>query len=240
MSKASTALRRLVRSVEQHASATLMLVLLAGLGLWAFVEVADEVTEGESQAFDRAVFMALRDAEGQARGPNWIGEFMRDITALGSTGVLAGLVLLVAGYLWLDRRRPVAIFVVASTTTGALVSFALKAIFARPRPDLVTPAVEVFSKSFPSGHSAMSAMVYLTLGVLLSRVQDTRATKLFLLASAGVITLLVGTSRAFLGVHWPTDVAAGWALGSAWAAASWLVFDRWDRHTGRDLDAPEE
>lgn len=237
MSNAFAALRRLARWVERHASATLMLVLLAGLGLWAFVEVADEVTEGESQAFDRAVLMTLRDAEGQALGPTWVGEFMRDITALGSTGVLAGLVLMVAGYLWLDRRRPVAIFVVVSTTLGALVSFGLKAIFARPRPDLVTPSVEVFSKSFPSGHSAMSALVYLTLGVLLSRVQDTRATRLFLLASAGVITLLVGTSRVYLGVHWPTDVVAGWALGSAWAAASWLVFDRLDRSTPQDLDA---
>jgi undecaprenyl-diphosphatase len=204
---------RVIRWVRRHTSATALLFLMTGLGTWAFVAVASEVLEGETLGFDRTVMNWLRNADGQALGPAWFGELARDITALGSLGVLAGIVLAFVGYLWLDRRRSIAVFLVASTTLGALVSFGLKALFARPRPDLFEPAVATFSKSFPSGHSAMSALVFLTLGVLLSRLQTEFATKVYLIATAGFATLMVGMSRIYLGVHWPTDVVAGWAWG---------------------------
>lgn len=220
---------RLVHWVRRHTSATALLLLMTGLGIWAFVAVASEVLEGETAGFDRTVMNWLRDADGQALGPAWFGELARDITALGSLGVLSGIVLAFVGYLWLDRQRHVAVFLLASTTLGALVSFGLKELYARPRPDLFEPAVATFSKSFPSGHSAMSALVYLTLGVLLSRLQTQFATKVYLIATAGLVAFMVGMSRIYLGVHWPTDVVAGWALGSAWAAASWLAFDRFDK-----------
>jgi undecaprenyl-diphosphatase len=220
---------RVIRWVRRHTSATALLFLMTGLGTWAFVAVASEVLEGETLGFDRTVMNWLRNADGQALGPAWFGELARDITALGSLGVLSGIALTLAGFLWLDRQRHVAVFLLASTTLGALVSFGLKALIARPRPDLFEPAVATFSKSFPSGHSAMSALVFLTLGVLLSRLQTKFATKVYLIATAGFATLMVGMSRIYLGVHWPTDVVAGWALGSAWAAASWLAFDRFDK-----------
>ena len=145
---------RVIRWVRRHTSATALLFLMTGLGTWAFVAVASEVLEGETLGFDRTVMNWLRNADGQALGPAWFGELARDITALGSLGVLAGIVLAFVGYLWLDRRRSIAVFLVASTTLGSLVSFGLKALFARPRPDLFEPAVATFSKSFPSGHSA--------------------------------------------------------------------------------------
>jgi len=239
MSPAASRLAHLRTWIRRHTTATVLLIALCALGVWVFAEVADEVVEGESRALDRKIFLALRNAQGEPLGPAWFEEFMRDITALGSTGVLTGMVLFSAGFLWLDRRRAVALFLVASTVLGSSMSYLLKTLFARPRPDLFTPSVEVFTHSFPSGHSAMSAMIFLTLGVMLCRVQQTFRTKVYLIAIATFSAAMVGFSRVYLGVHWPTDVVAGWSFGAAWAAGSWLLFDLLDEHSRRDLDAPD-
>ena len=114
-------------------------------------------------------------------------------------------------------------FVIAAVVGGTLLSTALKMGFERPRPDLVPHGTRIYTASFPSGHAMLSAVTYLTLGALLARVQKRRRVKALLLGLAILITLLVGMSRVYLGVHWPSDVLAGWCVGAAWAALCWFV-----------------
>lgn len=219
-------LNRLYRWIINHELATLVLVGIVFVCIWGFVELADEVSEGGSLAIDRQLLLSLRNPADHADpiGPSWVEEMARDITALGSVIVLAILAAITTGYLWLTKQVWIATFVVIAVLGGTAVSTAMKSGFDRPRPDLVPHETRIYTKSFPSGHSAMSAMVFLTLGSLVARVQKRRTTKVYFLALAVALTAMVGVSRVYLGVHWPTDVVAGWTFGIAWAAASWLVF----------------
>jgi undecaprenyl-diphosphatase len=197
----------------------------ASAGLWVFVEVADEVLEGEAAAVDRTLLLMFRSSTDAAEmlGPAWLESAARDITALGGLAVLGLIVAIAAGFLFLAGRRRTALFVAAATGGGALASTVLKLAFSRPRPDLVPHAAEVTSASFPSGHAMVSAVVYLTLAALLARLVATNRLKVYIIGVAVLLTLLIGVSRIYLGVHWPSDVLAGWAAGSAWALGSWAV-----------------
>ncbi|WP_018716055.1 phosphatase PAP2 family protein [Brachymonas chironomi] len=201
------------------------MALLAAIGLWLFIAVAEEVSEGETGALDRAILLAMRDPANlqQAVGPAWLDQAARDITALGSTSVLSLLVLLVVLFLWLLGRRGMALYVLVSTSVGAGLSFLLKALFQRPRPNLFPHGDTVLTASFPSGHAMISTLVYLTLGVLLARLLTERRLEIFVVLSAMLVALLVGLSRIYLGVHWPTDVLAGWAGGASWALLCWTL-----------------
>ena len=210
-------------------SAVLGLALVAG-GLWAFVALASEVTEGDTHAFDEAVLLALRVPNDLADpvGPHWLEVMMRDATGLGGVGILTFVVFASAGWLWLRQDGRTALFLVAATGLGMLLSPLFKSLFERPRPDLVPHGTLVSSASFPSGHSLMAAVTWLTLAVIVARGVEERRLKLYVIALAVLVTLSVGVSRVYLGVHWPTDVLAGWCLGGAWAAgaaqlASWLA-----------------
>jgi undecaprenyl-diphosphatase len=198
------------------------LLIVAG-GLWLFLEIADEMREGELEHIDRALLLLFRDGAGEPLGPAWLEEAMRDLTALGSTLVLTIITLAAAGYLELAGKRRAAVFLVVAIGGGVALGFALKAGFERPRPDLVAHGAKVFSASFPSAHSMLSAIVYLTLGMLLARVQPRRRLRIYLIALAILLTLAIGISRLYLGVHWPSDVLAGWALGASWAMLCWAV-----------------
>lgn len=190
-----------------------------------FAGLASEVLEGETLGFDRALLLALRNPADPSDpiGPGWFEEMARDITGLGSHVILVGLTLSVAGYLALVRKRAAAWLVLGSVGGGIALSAGLKTLFQRPRPDLVPHAVEVYTASFPSGHAMLSAVTYLTLGVLVAQVQARWHTRGYVLALAVATTLLVGASRIYLGVHWPSDVLAGWCLGAAWALLCWLL-----------------
>ena len=214
-----TRIRSLVNQVRDQGWWVLGAVLLIGGALQAFAELADEVEDGETHAFDRAVMLALREPgdPSDPLGPSWIEFLARDITALGGTAVLVLLTLAVLGFLLLSRRWGAAVFVTLSMLGGTLLSNALKSAFDRPRPDLVPHAVEVSSASFPSGHAMLSAVAYLTLGALVAEVLPQRRFRVYLLLCAVFLTLLVGTTRVYLGVHWPSDVLAGWSIGAAWA-----------------------
>jgi undecaprenyl-diphosphatase len=148
---------------------------------------------------------------------------MRDVTALGSLGVLAFVGLAAAGFLLLQGNGRTAALVVVAVGGGMLVSTLTKLGFDRPRPDLVPHGAVVYTASFPSGHAMLAAVTYLTLGALLARVQPQLRLKLYLIGLATALTVLIGVSRVYLGVHWPTDVLAGWTLGAAWALACWAV-----------------
>jgi undecaprenyl-diphosphatase len=211
----------------------LVLILIAG-GVWTFAEIAEEVTEGETRQIDEAVLLALRNPQDRSDplGPEWVEEMQRDFTALGGIPVLLLLTFAASVFLVLDGKRHAAILVLASVGGALLWSFLLKEGFSRPRPDLVSHGAHVYTASFPSAHSMMAAATYLTLGVLLARVQARRRLKIFLLAFAALLTVLVGLSRIYLGVHWPTDVFAGWAAGGVWALLCWFVA-RWLQRRGQ-------
>jgi undecaprenyl-diphosphatase len=203
----------------------LFALLTAAAGLLAFALIADEVREGSTLGFDEALLLAFRTPgdTGDPLGPLWLEIAMLDITALGSTTLLVLLTLIVAGFLFIDGKRHSAVFVLLATSSGAVLSYLLKALFDRPRPDLVAHLVEVHTLSFPSGHAMGAALTYLTLGVLVVRTEQRRRLKAYVLSVAVVLTLMVGISRVYLGVHWPTDVLAGWCVGAAWALLCWLI-----------------
>ena len=201
-------------------------LVLALLGFfWMFVELADEVMEKETRVFDEAILLSMR-VEGDLSDPigsAHVEEMARDLTALGGFTILTGVTLVSLGIAMFAGRPRLAVAGLVSIIVGAGVMRLLKYGFDRPRPALVEHATLVDNPSFPSGHSMMAAMVYLTLGILLARTQARKRVRVFIVSIAVLVTLLVGTSRVYLGVHWPTDVIAGWTLGGAWAVLFWLV-----------------
>lgn len=214
----------------------LMILLAIALvigGTWLFIELTDEVIEGETTTIDERLLLTLRNPADHSDplGPPWVEESMRDFTALGGGGILLLLTVSVVTYLIILRKYRAALLIALAVIGGALLSQLLKNSIGRPRPDLVPHGSIVYSTSFPSGHSMSAAATYLTLGALLARLQPRRRLKLYVLLLAMLITVLVGISRVYLGVHWPTDVLAGWAAGAVWAALCGLVMT-WLQHTG--------
>lgn len=202
-----------------------MLMVLAAGAVYVFTELVDEVLEGESREFDEWILQALRSPgdSGDPIGPWWLETAFVDITALGGNTVVILMTLVALGYLVIDGKRAAALLVLASVAGGIALSSALKIGFDRPRPDLVAHMVEVHTLSFPSGHAMVSAVTYLTLGALLAQIQVRGGLKAYVLAVAVMLTLLIGLSRVYLGVHWPTDVVAGWCAGTAWAIGCWVI-----------------
>lgn len=209
-------------------------ILLFATTLLGFALISDVVVEGETHAFDRAVLLQLRTVgdPNNPIGPKWVEVAARDITSLGGITVLSLVALAVAGYFLTDRRYASALLVVVSVGGGMLLNMGLKAGFDRPRPDIVAHAVEVQTLSFPSAHAMLSAVTYLTLGALLAQTRRHRRQSVYVLAIAVLLTLLIGVSRVYLGVHWPTDVLAGWCVGAAWAMGCWLVIGWHQRSAG--------
>jgi undecaprenyl-diphosphatase len=203
------------------------LVAAMAAALWVFMEVAEEVLQGHTGWFDRGILLALRMPGDPATplGPAWLQAVARDVTALGSLTVLGLYVLSVMLFLMLANKRRTAVFVLLATTSGALAMALMKEAFGRPRPDLFAHGDYVTSASFPSGHAMISAVVYLTLAALVARLMPTRTLKLYVLSVALFMTFIIGLSRVYLGVHWPTDVLAGWAAGAAWALAWWGIVE---------------
>lgn len=203
----------------------LLSVALLGGCLWSAAELTDKVMGGGTQSFDERVLLSLRSKDDPADpiGSPVIEEVARDLTALGGVTVLTLLIGAVCTYLLLTNRKRTLLLVVISMGSGFVLGSILKNSFDRPRPDLVAHYSHVMTSSFPSGHSMMAAIGYLTLAALLASVEKARRVKLFLLLMAIVLTLLVGVSRVYMGVHWPTDVLAGWLIGATWAMACLLV-----------------
>lgn len=200
---------------ELGATSALLVVTLGG---WGFLSIADEVAEGETRALDLSVLKALR-VDGQPHeliGPGWLHVAAADITALGSVTVLGLIILLAFALLASLRRWSEGLLLVAGAGGGLLISQGLKRVFERERPDLVYRAVEAVN-------AMLSAVVFLTLGVLAARFADRRRVKVLAVGAAVLVSLLVGLSRVYLGVHWASDVLAGWCMGAAWAMACWLA-----------------
>ena len=180
-------------------------------------------------AFDRAVMLALRTPGDLATpvGPKWLLPFMRDVTALGGGRLLTLVVVAAAGLLVARRMYATALLVVLASWTGGRATALLKLYVGRPRPDIVPHLVDVTELSFPSGHATASAVVFLTLAALGVRGVRERRVRTYLLACAVLLVGMIGASRVYLGVHWPSDVLAGWCFGTLWAMAWWTLGARW-------------
>ena len=202
----------------------LVMLLIAG-GSWAFIEISDEVREGSVSALDQRILTALRSNESphDPLGPKLLEQVARDLSALGSVSVLVLLTAAVSGFLLLTGNRRTAVVVVFAVITGFAAGRLLKAGFARPRPEFVPPDMVVSEHSFPSGHAMHAALTYLTLAALLTSLQSSRRVKAYILGAAISTMCLVGISRIYLGVHWPTAVLAGWTAGATWALIWWLI-----------------
>ena len=198
---------------------------LAAILLWAFGFVADEVIEGDTTTFDEAVTAFFRDGGNldDPWGPTWLEEAVRDVTAMGSFTILGFVLIVTVVWLSLSGKGRTAVFVAFAVIGGTIVSNGLKVLFDRPRPD-VEAATRVFTASFPSGHATVSAVVYLTLGLLLAEATVNRSLRYFFIGLGIFMTLAVGISRIYLGVHYPTDVIAGWSIGAAWALVCWAGY----------------
>ena len=201
----------------------LILVVLGALG--GFLQVASEVREKKTRQFDESLLLAMREPGDIADpiGPPRVEEIARDLTALGGVTLLSLVTLTSFGVSMLFGRKRLAWLGLASVVAGSFLTDILKSGYNRPRPELVEHSVRVVNSSFPSGHSTMAAVVYLTLGILLARTQPQPSVRVFTVSLAVLLTVFVGCSRVYLGVHWPTDVFAGWLLGGAWAVLFWLV-----------------
>ncbi len=213
---------RVMGNIEAWILAAMALICALGLG---FIWLLDEVLEGDTGSFDKSLLLALRNPADPADpvGPGWLEELARDFTALGGTGFIVFILVASAIYLWLKGHRWSMLVLVASVGSAQIASSLLKHFIARPRPELVPHGSIVYTASFPSGHSLMSAITFLTLAALLAEHEPRRAIRIFMIAVAIFLSLGVGVSRVYLGVHWPTDVLAGWCVGAAWALGCWLI-----------------
>ena len=218
-------------------------LLLAGLVaaccLWGFVEMMELARDGVPHAFDTGILLALREPGhlDTPIGPHWLKGAMRDITSLGSTSILVLVTVSVAAYFLVRRQPRTALFMLAAVTGGQVLGTLLKLGVERPRPELVPHLMNETSYSFPSGHAMMSAVTFLTLGSLAARALKDRAARVYVLSLAVAATLLVGVSRIYLGVHWPSDVLGGWCAGFAWALACWLAARLMQRRKAVEDDA---
>jgi undecaprenyl-diphosphatase len=213
-------------------------LLLVSLGIvvlvLGFFVLAGEVLEGDTQAFDEHVLRMLRSPvdPGRPIGPAWLANGALDVTALGSPTVLGLAVFAISGFLFLQGKVRTGLFVLLASTGGWFVNAGLKQVFQRARPEVVPHLRDVVSLSFPSGHAMTSAVVYLTLGVVTMRVANRPLTKFYCMAVAMALSFLVGATRVYLGVHYPTDVLAGWLVGLSWALICWTVQHVLERRAG--------
>ncbi len=213
----------------------LVALCLSAGALWLFQEILEDLVFDGTGAVDVAILHAFRSPQNPALplGPAWIAEFARDVTALGSISILLLVVLATVLFLAFAGKRRDAIRIVPAIAGGLALNLVVKAIVERPRPDLAPPGMPVYGTSFPSGHAMMAAVTYLTLAAIAGRALSGAPLKIYVMALAVLLTLLVGLSRVYLAVHWPSDVLGGWCLGAAWALFCWAVAEWQEGRTSR-------
>ncbi len=211
---------RLISVLRLNEVGPLVAFGIFSLCAWVFFGLAGEVAEGDTMRADRALLLALRNQADitQPLGPAWVQEMMRDFTALGGVAVLTLIAAMLILYFAMAGRYRSALFVLCTIGGALVLSSLLKMGFDRARPDLVPHGSHIYTSSFPSGHSLLSAVTYLTCGVLFGRMHRRRRMRVFAVVMAILLTFWVGVSRVYLGVHWPSDVLAGWCIGAAWTA----------------------
>jgi undecaprenyl-diphosphatase len=198
---------------------------LIAIGVLAvvFLKIAHEVSERDTHDLDERILLAFRDAPDDPKGSYKVEAGIMHISALGS-GVVTTLVsVLAVGFLWLARRRRYALLVAACALGTAPIMVALKNLYGRERPTVVTHLDPPGGLSFPSGHSMISTALYITLAVMIARTQREHRLRRYIIGAGCLLALMVGLSRMYLGVHYPSDVVAGWTAGLAWAITCSIV-----------------
>ncbi|HEY7335834.1 MAG TPA: phosphatase PAP2 family protein [Bryobacteraceae bacterium] len=204
--------------------------LVAGIGI--FTLLAIEISAGRTVSFDRNLLLAMRRPDGAPLGTPGFQQMARDISALGSTNVLALATILAVGFLAIDRKGRLALFLCGCVVAGHFLDTTLKNAFDRARPDLV-PRIGYFSgASFPSGHALLSAITYFSLATVAAQLYRRKTMTIYVYSSAAIVVALIGVTRVYLGVHWPTDVLAGWIGGGVWALLYWSAALRVYRGAG--------
>jgi undecaprenyl-diphosphatase len=205
-----------------------VILVVIGVLVTGFLFLGSEVAEGDTGAFDRTILLAFRHTPDDPLGPPWFEAAVMHISALGSAAVTFLVTAIAAAYFALAGMKRYAVLVVAAAAGTELWMWLLKSLYGRTRPDVVTHLDPLESLSFPSGHSTIAAALYMTLAVLIARALKTRRLRIFVVVTGAALALLIGTSRVYLGVHYPTDVVGGWTLGLAWALTCGLIA----RHLG--------
>jgi undecaprenyl-diphosphatase len=210
--------------IGRHEFTVLFVLALIFGGIWLTVELADEVTEGETQDIDETLLMALREGADTNNpiGPPWLESLMRDFTSLGGAGILAFIVLAITIFYLIQGQYKEMLFLLTAVMGAYLISYLMKDFFGRARPQFVASGTYFSFTSFPSGHALLATTTYLTLGSIVAELMSRNRLKAFVLLLAIFLALVVGFTRVYLGVHWPTDVLAGWVIGSVWAMICWL------------------
>ncbi|WP_158285725.1 phosphatase PAP2 family protein [Pseudohoeflea suaedae] len=226
---------------SEMSAAEKRVALLTVLCLFGFGVLAVLVTLGKGDDIDRHLLLEFRPGgpDGPPFGPDWFREAAAEFTALGGYTILSTVVFLASLTLLTFRKRAAVLFLLASVVTGSAVSTVAKLLFNRSRPEIVDHLDVTFTSSFPSGHAMVSAFTWLTLAAIAVRFVENEGTRVVLVGSAVALSLLIGISRVYLGVHWPSDVLAGWLFGGAWAGICWLTANRIARSTHRKQELGE-
>ena len=208
---------------------TLIAIMLIAAALLAFLRLGDAVQSGRTLDLDRRIILALRDPQNPAQpiGSFWTRDLLHDLTALGGVAVLTLAVVVATIFLWINRRRRHATVLLGTVLAATVVGELVKASYHRPRPDLVAYGDYFSESSFPSGHSNIATVVWMTLALITASLERTRIGKATAFIVCGFICLTAGAARVYFGVHWPSDVLGGWILGSGWALAAWIALGAW-------------
>ena len=196
------------------------MLALTGVSALAFAAfLVHDIAQGRALKLDTTLLLALRQPGhlDTPIGPPWLEQSAIDLSALGGFTLLWLLGGATLGFMLYVKRRAEAVWLGASIIGASLLNTLLKLSLHRPRPELVPHLVQVSNASFPSGHAMISAAIYLTIGAMLAEAQSQTSARGYLMAFAALLTILIGCSRVYLGVHWPSDVLAGWCFGSLWA-----------------------
>lgn len=202
-----------------------VLALIVAVCGFLFIRISREMLEGETLQFDKSILLSLRHQSNLAVpiGPHWLLPAAQDFSALGSVTLVTLLTVVAVGYFIVACRLRAAVYLSVSMIGATIMMAVLKVMFARPRPEIVPHLTLVADASFPSGHSMIAAVFYLTLSAMIARTAVRKTVAAYFLVVSITISVVVGLTRVFLGVHYPTDVLAGWCVGVAWASGSYLL-----------------